>query len=146
MKPYSIFSYLLFLCLSFTGASATADRLPVFKQVWIAEAPPVSRVLAAYMTIENNSDTALTITSASAEGFSGAAFHKTVFENGMAKMQHLSELTIAPHSKLELAPGGFHMMLFDPARTLHAGDSVKLVFSLENGHTIDIEAKVKQAR
>ncbi len=115
-----------------------------FNQVWIAEAPPVSRVLAAYMSIQNHSDKDISILSAESKHFSSTAFHRTIYKNGVASMQHQSTLTIPAHQTLQLEPGGFHMMLFNPVNPLQAGDSVEFSFTLDNQTIKKVTAIVKK--
>jgi len=131
-------------CLALFSHTSMAAEPIVFSHVWIAEAPPVSKVLAAYMHIENRSDKDIKILSASADIFSSTAFHKTVFKNGMASMQHYPSLTIPAHGHLDLAPGSFHLMLFNPTTPLRAGDHVDFTFTLDNHQTSMVKALVKK--
>jgi len=126
------------------AALADNHRL-TFSKVWIAEAPPVSRVLAAYMKIENHTDEDIKISSATSPSFSSTTFHKTIFEDGMAKMRHQDSLIIPANNSLELKRGGLHMMLFNPVTPLRAGDSVSFSFELDNQNTITVDASVKKA-
>jgi len=139
----------LFACLFVYMAShnvALADNHDLtFSKVWIAEAPPVSQVLAAYMTINNHTNKDIKIFSATSSSFSSTTFHKTIFEDGLAKMRHLDSLIIPANSSLELKRGGFHMMLFNPVKPLHEGDKVTFNFKLDNQHTITVDASVKKA-
>jgi len=139
----------LFVCLFITMAGhnvALADNHGLtFSKVWIAEAPPVSRVLAAYMKIENHTNHDIKVSSATSSSFSSTAFHKTIFEDGMAKMRHQDSLIIPANGSLELKRGGLHMMLFNPVTPLHAGDSVSFSFELDNQNTITVNAGVKKA-
>lgn len=145
MKPRLIFCTLLLFYLSMSSQAVIAESAITFDDIWIAEAPPVSKVLAAYMSITNHSDKTVKIKSVTAEGFSGTAFHKTVMEDGMAKMRHLDALTLLPHKITRLTPGGMHMMLFNPDKRLVAGDQVKMTFTREDGNTINVIANVKHA-
>jgi len=116
-----------------------------FSKVWIAEAPPVSRVLAAYMKIENHTDEDIKISSATSPSFSSTAFHKTIFEDGMAKMRHQDSLIIPANGSLELKRGELHMMLFNPVTPLREGDNVSFSFELDNQNSITVDARVKKA-
>ncbi len=123
---------------------ADNDKLS-FKQVWIAEAPPVSKVLAAYMQIENTTDKDIQVVSVDTDAFSSTAFHRTIYKDGMASMQHQTSMNITAGSSLELKPGSFHMMLFNPVKPLSAGDKVLFTFALDNGEKIMVTATVKKA-
>jgi copper(I)-binding protein len=49
----------------------------VVKDAWVAEAPPVARVLACYMTIENPSDREQMLTRVTSPLFSDIEIHRT---------------------------------------------------------------------
>ncbi|MGD8630773.1 MAG: copper chaperone PCu(A)C [Gammaproteobacteria bacterium] len=114
----------LFLCIA--GSTLAAPTMDI-TDGWVREAPPTSRVLAAYMQIINLTDSELTVTGITSPDFEAAELHRTVVENGMARMLPVPELTIPAGGSITLAPGGLHLMLFDPVRPLQQGDTVTLV-------------------
>ncbi len=143
-KPLPVLLSILFLAI-FTDQTAYADPALVFENVWIAEAPPVSKVLAGYMSIKNTGNKDQKIISAQSDEFSSVEFHRTIEKNGMASMQHQTSLLIPAGGSLALKPGDYHMMLLKPVRKLRAGDKATFRFQLENGHSINATAVVKKA-
>lgn len=135
----------IFLLAIFAGKTAQAEPALVFENVWIAEAPPVSKVLAAYMNIRNTGDEDQKLVSARSDDFGSVEFHRTVEKNGMASMQHQQFLSIPAGGSLTLEPGSYHMMLFNPVRKLRAGDESSFQFQLESGNSINATAVVKKA-
>lgn len=142
MKTYPFLS-LLFSLLFFSQSAAAATNLE-FEGAWIAEAPPRSKVLVAYMEIKNNGDAVAKIVSASSESFKRITFHQTQQKGEMATMQHSDVLIIPANGKLVLEAGSHHIMLFDPVKKLKAGDQVDFDFTLENGETIKLTVPVKK--
>jgi len=132
-----------FALLVSTAVAAQADI--EFDNIWIAEAPPGSQVMAAYMDIKNTGDRALQLSPPQSDDFKKIEFHRTFHENGMARMQQQSEIAIPAHETVKLEPGSYHMMLFNPARKLKAGDESTLIFQISNDNTIRITAVVKKA-
>ena len=144
MKPkYSLlfFSLILFIHSSHSFAESSLT----FKQPWIAEAPPVSKVLAAYMEISNNTDKTISIETAESEDFNRIEFHRTVHENDIARMQHQETLSIPASGSLKLEPGGYHMMLFYPAKKFRAGDESILSFKTTDGQKYETRVIVKKS-
>jgi copper(I)-binding protein len=133
--------------LLFTLFAVTAQGGPalVFENVWIAEAPPVSKVLAAYMDIKNTSYKDQKLVSAKSDDFGSIEFHRTVEKDGMASMQHQQYLLIPAGGVLTLKPGDYHMMLFRPARKLRAGDESSIQFQLADDSQVTVTAVVKKA-
>jgi hypothetical protein len=100
---------------------------------WIPAAPPNAPVLAAFMTIRNNSPGPVTIKSVSGDLFRKIEIHRTEMHEGMMKMVRQDGLTIQPGESIELAPGGYHFMLKGPSRVPLAGEEVTLRISFSDG-------------
>lgn len=144
MTPFS--RHFLFACLlSLTAVAAHADILTI-EDPWIREAPPNARVLAAYLTIHNNSDKPVHITAATSPAFGSSMMHATVEDNGVSRMVHLDELEIPPGGSVSFEPGGKHIMLFDPEKRFKAGDKVPLVLHMDNGICNFFDATVRKTQ
>jgi len=142
-KPLPLLLSIIFLAI-LTGKTAQAGSALVFENVWIAEAPPVSKVLAGYMNIRNTGEKDQKLVSAQSDDFDSIEFHRTVEKDGRASMQHQASLLIPAGGSLMLKPGDYHMMLLKPARKLRAGDESGFRFQLENGLSINATAVVKK--
>jgi len=127
--------------MAIAGSTLSAPTMDVIDG-WVREAPPTSRVLAAYMQIINLTDTDLTITGISSPDFDSAELHRTAVENGVARMLPVSELTIPAAGSVLLEPGGLHLMLFDPVRPLVQGDSVTLVLRCSDAISLTLSVPV----
>jgi copper(I)-binding protein len=135
--PAVIFLVALSLLSTAMAAPAVDVETP-----WVREAPPASTVLAAYMVVRNNGDTQYTITRIESPDFRDARIHRTVVDDGVAKMLAVEQLPVPVHGSVTLEPGGLHLMLFDPLRTLHEGDSVTLVIHVSTGDSVTVQAPV----
>lgn len=84
--------------------------------VWSTPVPPVSPVSAIFMELTNRLDTEVTLTGAESGGCSELELHETAMDAaGVMSMQRLiGGLQIAPGETAVLAPGGYHLMCFDP--------------------------------
>lgn len=135
-------------CLLFSTTNnypAYAGDLIEIEDAWLAEAPPVSKVMAAYMTINNDSQQQRQAVAMVCSEFARAQFHRTIDKDGIASMQYQQVLSIPANSELELKPGGYHVMLYDPARRLPAGDSTGCSMEFDDGTTIAFDLVVKKA-
>jgi copper(I)-binding protein len=113
---------------------------------WISEAPPVSKVMVAYMTINNTGNEAIDITKAESELYSSIEFHETIHENGMARMVRWDELTVPANGSIQLKRGGKHFMLFNPTKPLKAGEKVHIKLTTSNKATKTVLITVKKAQ
>ena len=143
LKPILWSSFALGFALLMSVTAEAQDTIG-FDNTWIAEAPPGSQVMAAYMDIKNTGNEILRIKPLQSDDFKKIEFHRTFHENGLARMQHQPELVLPAHSTLNLKPGSYHMMLFNPSRKLKAGDQSTLIFQISDGNTIKVIANVKK--
>ena len=139
-RPASILVALLALLCLYNSTHA-ADTLEI-THPWIREAPPSSQVLAAYMSISNPGDAAITIVGISSPDFDSAELHRTLINEGVASMQHIKQLKVPANGDIMLEPGGLHLMLFNPKRMLNAGDTVTLTIHVTNGTCMTVSAPV----
>ncbi len=117
----------------------------VIKDAWIAEAPPVSKVMVAYMSINNTGKETIEIIHAESDVYSSIEFHETIHENGMARMVRHDNLNIPANNKLELKSGGPHMMLFNPSKRLKVGNTVNIKLTTKNNKIKIVTVPVKKA-
>jgi copper(I)-binding protein len=135
----TLFTLLTALCLyNIAHATETLD----ITHPWVREAPPSARVLAAYMSIKNSTESTITINEISSTEFESAELHRTVIHEGIASMQHIKHLEVPANGSIKLEPGGLHLMLINPQQTLTAGDNVTLMIHLSNGTCMTVTAPV----
>lgn len=136
-------SVTVFLMLAAAGPlMASGDALMV-KDAWIREAPPGQEVLAGYMVLENHSATEQVLSGVRSPVFGSVEIHKTEMHEGMMRMVAQPRLAVPGHGRVELAPGGLHLMLMKPTQALHKGDKVELVLERADGAEIPVTAEVR---
>ena len=62
----------------------------------------------------------------------------------MMRMSPVKQIEVPAHGKVELKPGGYHVMLFGLKKTPTAGDTVKLTLTFDDGSTASTMASVRQ--
>jgi len=122
---------------------APAEGPAVIFEPWVREAPPQASAMAAYMTIENVKKTPLKLVGARSPQFAKVEIHEIVTEDGMARMQEVKALTLAPGGKLVLEPGSTHVMLIGPKKPLPAGAPVELTLLWADGSKTLIKTAVR---
>lgn len=119
----ALLAVLLFACSKEAPEISIADN-------WVRATVEGQDVGAAYMTITSASDTSLIKVESSASD--SVEIHSMSMENGVMKMRMLEQLDLKANSPSKLAPGGFHLMLFDLKKPLKAGESVSFTLHLKN--------------
>lgn len=128
-----------------SASTSDADHGPiVVHDAWVKAAE--SGMSAAFGTLENTSDEAVTVVSASTEASSDVQLHETVTgSGGESTMQEKDGgFTIPAGESLELAPGGNHIMLMGLAQPLEAGAEVPFTLTFSDDSTLDFTAPVKE--
>ncbi|SNZ08650.1 hypothetical protein SAMN06265182_1373 [Persephonella hydrogeniphila] len=115
----------------------------IIKDPWVRAVPPTAKNSALFMVIENNSDKTEVLKSVKTDISKMVMIHKTVKQGDIMKMVHVHELQIPPHSKVELKPGGLHIMLMGLKRPLKVGEILEFKLVFKNAGEITVEAPVK---
>ena len=97
---------------------------------WVRATAEGQDVGAAYMTITSAVDTSLIKVESAASA--SVEIHSMHMENGVMKMRMLEQLDLKAGTPNKLAPGGFHLMLFDLKKPLKAGEVVSFTLHLKN--------------
>ncbi len=143
MKKISI---LLLVLFTFTQLSFARDSI-VISDAWVREVPPGATVSAAYMTIQNKADRMDKLTSISSDAAGVVELHLSkVDDNGVATMERVQVLELPANDKVELKPGGMHLMLIGLKEPLVGKDSVIINMDFENSETLRIEVPVKSLK
>ncbi len=99
-----------------------------FEDAWISALPPFQTNTAAYLTVSNTGSCAVAIVGASSEAGGRAEIHTTRQVDGYMRMEQLPTASRwPPGRRLDLAPGGTHLMLLDLEYLPAAGDNVRAV-------------------
>lgn len=133
---------LFMLAALWAGAAQAGGHLNV-DNAWIREAPPGATALAGYMTVHNHGDKDRVLVGASSPAFGDVMLHRTIMENGMAKMVHQMAITIPTGGKVTFKPNDYHIMLMKPKHALKAGDKVEITLEFKNGESMTVTYVVR---
>ncbi|MEL6151138.1 MAG: copper chaperone PCu(A)C [Chloroflexota bacterium] len=100
---------------------------------------------AAYMFIENTGSEDVTLTSSATDMADIVEIHETSMnDNNVMQMRPLADgLVIPAGERVELRPGGFHVMLLGLQEPFLDGDALFLELTFDNGETIAIAAPIE---
>ncbi|MGR8920464.1 MAG: copper chaperone PCu(A)C, partial [Gammaproteobacteria bacterium] len=131
------------LCLGLWLAAPAAAEV-VVTDAWVRAAPVPHLPLAAYLSLENRGEEAVEFVALSSPAFARVEWHETAMDGGMARMRHVPAPRLGASTRLAMAPGGQHLMLFDPVSPLAPGDRVRLELRLSDGQVLSAEAPVRR--
>ncbi len=104
------------------------------------EAPLPGTVTGAFMLIQNTSDQDYTLISVSDDFAAMTQLHSTSMDGGVMKMQMIDSIDIPAGETVELASGGYHVMLMNVTRDLYPDTAVALMltFADPSGATLHV--------
>lgn len=142
LNQYAVF---LLLAINSTfafslGNTATNDIVAI-SEAWVRPTNPGQEVGAAYMTLTSKQN--LDLVSAISDASGSVEIHSMTMENGIMKMRNLDSLALEAGKPYRLAPGGFHLMLFDLKKPLNIGEYVNFVLTFKNKNNEQFKQNIK---
>src|SRR3979490_1563756 len=132
----------------FLAAPALAEEVKagdlVITQAWSRATPGGAKIGGGYLTIENKGPVADRLIGGSGDVAGKVEVHEMAMTNGVMTMRPLDKgLTIEPGKTVKLAPGGYHLMLFDLKSPLKQGDKVPLTLEFERAGKVKLSLDVQ---
>jgi periplasmic copper chaperone A len=116
----------------------------VVTQAWSRATPGGAKVAGGYLTIENKGATADRLLGGAGEIAGKIEVHEMAVNNGLMTMRPLNKgLTIEPGQTVKLAPGGYHLMMFDLKGPLKQGDKVPVTLEFEKAGKVTLSLDVQ---
>jgi cytochrome c peroxidase len=102
-----------------------------------------SRSTSAYFSIVNAGAQPDALVAVSGDGIGSITLHQTtVDEQAVARMRGLTGIELRPHTRVDFAPAGNHVMLDGLSANLYEGDTVPLTLHFASGQTATLEFNV----
>ncbi|MFL3655530.1 MAG: copper chaperone PCu(A)C [Halioglobus sp.] len=132
--------------LTVVAQESGQDTVLEIENAWVRALPPGQPNTAAYLTLVNRGEVAVVVESASADVADKAEMHTVRSVDGLMRMEQLQSLEVAPGERLELAPGGTHLMLLGLETMPVRGDEVQLCLQLASQREVCALADVGKSR
>lgn len=128
--------------------SARADEVKagdlVITQAWSRATPNGARIAGGYLTIENKGATPDRLVGGSGDIAGKVEVHEMATKDGVMTMRPLDKgLAIEPGKTVKLAPGGYHLMMFDLKGQLKQGDKVPVTLEFEKAGKVTLSLDVQ---
>ncbi|WP_108445800.1 copper chaperone PCu(A)C [Halomonas denitrificans] len=133
------------LALPLVGAAAEAQSIAV-EDARVRAVPPGAATTAAFMTLTNPGETDRALVGGASPLAGTLELHNHAMVDGVMRMRRVEAIPLPAGESVHLAPGGWHLMMFDLAATPAEGESVALTLTLDNGETLNVEAPVRRVQ
>ena len=140
---------LIILLLAMTVSACGGEKTPDIQisGAWARQSPKAATNGAAYMIIENKGGADDALIGASADVSDVVEIHEMVIDdNNVMHMKPVEgqRLVIPAKGKVELKPGGYHIMFIGLKEQLKEGDVIDLTLKFEKSGEIKVQAPVKK--
>jgi copper(I)-binding protein len=116
----------------------------VITQAWSRATPSGAKIAGAYVTIENKGAAPDRLIGGAGDVAGRVEIHEMAMDGGVMKMRPLDNgLTIEPGKTVKLAPGGYHLMLFDLKSQLKQGDKIPVTLNFEKAGKVALSLDVQ---
>src|SRR3954466_3386923 len=147
MKPVLQF-FAFAALLAVLGASAHAQEVKagdlVITQPWSRATPGGAKIAGGFLTIENKGAAPDRLIGGAGDGAGRVEIHEMSMNNGVMTMRPLDKgLAIEPGKTVKLAPGGYHLMMFDLKGPLKQGEKVPVTLEFEKAGKVNVSLDVQ---
>lgn len=98
---------------------------------------------AVYALLVNSGNAPDALVGVTSDASATAEIHETYRHMNMMMMRPVKKIDVPAGGKVELKPGGYHVMLLNLKRDLKAGDSIEVTLQFEKAGKIPVMAAVK---
>src|SRR5882757_8362086 len=116
----------------------------VITQAWSRATPGGAKIAGGYLTIENRGTAPDRLIGGSGDIAGKVEVHEMATKDGVMTMRPLDKgLAIEPGKTVKLAPGGYHLMMFDLKHQLKQGDKVPVTLEFEKAGKVTLSLDVQ---
>lgn len=128
---------------SIGGASSSGAVPPGVSELAWVPLPPADGPAALYLTLRNPGSRPDALVGAATRAAGRVEMHRQEHGAGGSTMMHaVTQIPVPARDSTRLAPGGYHLMLRDLARTLVVGDTLTVALTFRSGATARTRAVV----
>ncbi|GGA52754.1 hypothetical protein GCM10011385_02620 [Nitratireductor aestuarii] len=114
---------------------------------WSRATLPAAKVGGGYLKLTNEGTADDRLVAVASPIADRVEVHAMEMKDGVMMMRPLADgIEIKAGETVELAPGGFHLMLIDLKQPMTEGERVPLTLTFEKAGSIDVELAVEAAR
>jgi copper(I)-binding protein len=115
------------------------------KDAWVRGTVPAQKTTGAFLTLESSDDAK--VVGVKSPAAKTAEIHSSGMKDGVMHMHAIEALALPAGKRVELKPGGLHVMLMGLAKPLGESDTVPLTFTIEDARgkrtTLEVKAFVR---
>ena len=136
--PIKVFALVAFVVFASTSVRAEVS----VQNAWVRATPGAAKVTAGYAVIVNSGPKADRLLAVSISDAAMTEIHQSMESGGIMKMDALNGLDVPAGGRVEMKPGGYHLMIMGLTRPLKVGEGMNVIFKFRDGGDVAVAAKV----
>lgn len=132
------------LCCALLAVAAPAARAAgvTVESGWVRPTPDGMTVAAGYLVLRNGGTVVEHLTALRSPQAASVELHQSQVTGGVARMRPVAVLALAPGERIELRPGGMHLMLAGLRAPLRAGATLPLTLEFDHAGAVAATLRV----
>lgn len=144
-RKFPRLAFLALAALSLAACQpAETPTEPALENAWIRSMPPGMKMTAGFGTLNNVTEEKIEISAFSSPQFRDVSLHRTEVVDGVSSMSEVESLNLCSGETLEMAPGGYHLMLMGPRVSMAPGQTVELELHASDGRVFRFPVPVEK--
>jgi hypothetical protein len=123
------------------AGAQTASTITVH-DAWVRDPGASRTTTAVFLVVENAGSAPRAIVGGSSPVADTLELHEMKVEGGMMRMSPVKQIAVPAKGKVELRPGGLHLMLFGFKRP--SGDTMQVTLSFDDGSSLSFPAQLRR--
>ena len=116
-------------------------RLVTVEDAYVRPVAAGAASSAGYATIVSETDDALV--AASSPAFTDVELHEVTRADGISRMRRVETIVLPAGERVELRPGGYHLMMMNPKGAVVEGETVPVTFTFANAIILTVDVPVR---
>lgn len=131
------------LCLAATIEAVPMPDAIGVEGAYVRATPPGQPNGVAYMVLHNRGSIAHTLVGAESPAAKVVELHRHTMDGGLMRMRQVDKIDLPVGQRVQLQPGGLHLMLIDLTQPLVPGKQVPLTLIYQDGSRQTLQAPVR---
>jgi len=143
-RGFAFVLLLLPICLSACGGGEGSASSEIQVEGAWARPMPAGGNSAVYLVLENRGELQDRLVGAETPAAASVEIHESRMEGELMTMREVGEASLPGGGRVELAPGGMHLMLLGLTRALAAGDTLSLNLRFQETGSLALRVPVRR--
>lgn len=133
------------VALALAGAAQAGEAQSIQASAAWIRVLPGNLPAGGYVNLHNSGNQAAALVAADSPAYAHVMLHESSSAGGVSRMSAVGSMVIPAHAGMQLAPGGYHLMLMQPKRPVAPGQAVTVTLHFADGSRLPVQFAARPA-